>query len=35
ARPESVEQIIDQSVGRALDLFGLDWSAVRRWEGLK
>ena len=35
ARPESVEQIIDQSVGRALDLFGLDWAAVRRWEGLK
>ncbi len=34
-RPESVEQIIDQSVGRALDIFGLDWSAVRRWEGLK
>lgn len=35
ARPETVEQIIDQSVGRALDLFGLDWDAVRRWEGLK
>ncbi|WP_312136575.1 UbiX family flavin prenyltransferase [Brevundimonas sp.] len=35
ARPESVEQIIDQSVGRALDLFGLEWHAVRRWEGLK
>ena len=35
ARPESVEQIIDQSVGRALDLFGLDWDAVRRWNGLQ
>lgn len=35
ARPESVEQIVDQSVGRALDLFGLDWAAVRRWDGLK
>jgi len=35
ARPESVEQIVDQSVGRALDLFGLEWHAVRRWEGLK
>lgn len=35
ARPESVEQIIDQSVGRALDLFGLEWHAVHRWEGLK
>lgn len=35
ARPESIEDIVDQSVGRALDLFGLDWSAVRRWDGLK
>ena len=34
ARPGSVEEIIDQSVGRALDLFGLDWRATRRWEGL-
>lgn len=34
-RPQSVEEIVDQSVGRALDLFGLDWSPVRRWEGLK
>ena len=28
---QSVEQMVDQSVGRALDLFGLDWKAVRRW----
>ncbi len=35
ARPESLEQMIDQSVGRALDVFGLDWAPVRRWEGLK
>ena len=35
ARPSSIEDIVDQSVGRALDLFGLDWSAVRRWDGLK
>ncbi len=35
ARPDSLEQMVDQSVGRALDVFGLDWSAVRRWEGLK
>jgi len=34
ARPRSVEEIIDQSVGRALDLFGLDWTATRRWQGL-
>ena len=35
AKPDSLGQMIDQSVGRALDVFGLDWSAVRRWEGLK
>lgn len=35
ARPKSIEDIVDQSVGRVLDLFGLDWSAVRRWDGLK
>ena len=28
---KSVEDLVDQSVGRALDLFGLDWAAVRRW----
>jgi len=35
ARPASILEMVDQSVGRSLDLFGLDWSAVRRWEGLK
>ena len=35
ARPASFLEMVDQSVGRSLDLFGLDWSAVRRWEGLK
>jgi len=30
-RPRSIEAMIDQSVGRALDLFGLDWSKVERW----
>ena len=35
AKPASLEEVVDQSVGRALDLFGLSWSAVRRWEGLK
>jgi 4-hydroxy-3-polyprenylbenzoate decarboxylase len=34
AKPARVGEIVDQSVGRALDLFGLDWKAVRRWEGL-
>jgi flavin prenyltransferase len=31
AKPASVAELVDQSVGRALDLFGLDWNAVRRW----
>ena len=31
ARPTTVEDLIDQSVGRALDLFGLSWEPVRRW----
>jgi len=31
AKPVSLEEMIDQSVGRALDLFGLDWKPVRRW----
>ena len=35
AKPESVAAIVDQSVGRALDVFGLDWAAVKRWEGLR
>ena len=36
ARPASIEEMIDQSVGRALDAFGLDWAPVKRWgEDLK
>jgi 4-hydroxy-3-polyprenylbenzoate decarboxylase len=35
AKPASIEEMVDQSVGRALDLFGLEWSGVRRWAGLK
>ncbi len=35
SKPASIAEMVDQSVGRALDLFGLDWSAVRRWDGLK
>ncbi len=31
ARPQSLADVVDQSVGRALDLLGLDWGAVRRW----
>ena len=31
AKPQSLEEMVDQSVGRALDLFGLSWSPVKRW----
>lgn len=30
-KPQSIDEMIDQSVGRALDLFGLDWKSVKRW----
>lgn len=33
ARPESLADMVDQSVGRVLDLFGLAWAPVRRWTG--
>lgn len=31
AKPLSLEEMVDQSVGRSLDLFGLSWSKVKRW----
>jgi 4-hydroxy-3-polyprenylbenzoate decarboxylase len=31
ALPKSLEEMVDQSVGRALDLFGFDWRPVKRW----
>ncbi len=31
ARPASLDDIVNHSVGRALDLFGLDTNLVRRW----
>ena len=31
AKPASLEEMIDQSLGRVLDLFGLDTGRVRRW----
>jgi 4-hydroxy-3-polyprenylbenzoate decarboxylase len=32
-RPKSLAEVIDQTVGRSLDLFGLEVQGVRRWEG--
>lgn len=30
-RPKTIAQIVDQTVGRALDLFGIDVGVVKRW----
>jgi 4-hydroxy-3-polyprenylbenzoate decarboxylase len=32
-RPESLDDIVTQSVGRVLDLFDLEIKQVRRWTG--
>ena len=34
ARPESLEQMVDHTLGRALDLFDIETKAVSRWGGL-
>lgn len=31
ARPQSLEEMVDHTLGRVLDLFGLDTGTVRRW----
>ena len=31
-RPESIDDIVDQTVGRALDLFDIDTGIVKRWK---
>jgi flavin prenyltransferase len=32
-RPKTIDDIINHTVGRLLDLFGLDMPVVRRWQG--
>jgi 4-hydroxy-3-polyprenylbenzoate decarboxylase len=34
AKLDSLDAMVDQTVGRVLDLFGLDVGVVRRWSGL-
>ena len=34
ARPESIEDMIDHTVGRTLDLFDIETGLVRRWREL-
>jgi 4-hydroxy-3-polyprenylbenzoate decarboxylase len=31
AKPQTIAEMIDQTLGRVLDLFGLDSGAVKRW----
>lgn len=33
AKPENIDDIVDHTVGRVLDLFDLDAGIVRRWQG--
>ncbi|SHJ89105.1 4-hydroxy-3-polyprenylbenzoate decarboxylase [Roseomonas rosea] len=33
ARPASLDEMVDHSLGRMLDLFGIEAGAIRRWEG--
>jgi 4-hydroxy-3-polyprenylbenzoate decarboxylase len=32
--PESIDDIINHTVGRVLDLIGLDNDIVKRWQGI-
>ena len=34
ARPKSIDDIVNHSVGRVLDLFGIETNLVERWAGL-
>ncbi|KAK6208602.1 3-octaprenyl-4-hydroxybenzoate carboxy-lyase UbiX [Colletotrichum tabaci] len=34
-RPSSIDDVLDQMVGRLLDLFGLDAKNFERWEGMQ
>ncbi|HVY02054.1 MAG TPA: UbiX family flavin prenyltransferase [Caulobacterales bacterium] len=33
AAPHSLDDMVDQAVGRALDLFGFEWARTKRWRG--
>lgn len=35
SRPETLDDIINHTVGRALDLFGLEHALVKRWQGTR
>lgn len=33
ARPQTLDEMIDHTLGRVLDLFDIDLGTVRRWNG--
>ena len=33
ARPKSIEDLVDHSIGRVLDLFGIETDILERWQG--
>ena len=35
AKPQSLEDMVDHTLGRVLDLFDINLGTVRRWSGLK
>ena len=34
-KPQSLDDMVDHTLGRVLDLFGVDPGVVRRWSGMK
>ena len=32
SKPQTIEELVDHSLGRALDLFGIDIPGIRRWD---
>ncbi|MBI3091887.1 MAG: UbiX family flavin prenyltransferase [Candidatus Tectomicrobia bacterium] len=35
SRPRSLQQVVDHSCGRALDMFGIEHQLVKRWKGME
>ena len=34
-KPQSIEEMVDHTVGRVIDLFGIDHALTPRWNGMK
>ncbi|HYX67199.1 MAG TPA: 3-octaprenyl-4-hydroxybenzoate carboxy-lyase, partial [Burkholderiales bacterium] len=35
AHPKTIDDLVQHTVGRILDLFGVDTKKVKRWAGMK